>query len=74
MTLSNLNLNISKFQQQSISMLSPFVISEDISISQYFRQLPLHKCLMSFNLGKKTQPRHVYCLNNFNFEIVTMAT
>jgi hypothetical protein len=53
MRSSNLNLNISNFQQQSISMLSPLVIYEDIAISQSFGQISLHKCLMSFNLGKK---------------------
>jgi hypothetical protein len=67
MRSSNLNLNISKFQQQSISMLSPLVIYEDIAISQCFQQLPLHKCLMSFNLGKKNTAKACILLKQLQF-------
>ncbi len=74
MRSSNLNLNISKCRQQSISMLSPLVIYEDIAISQCFGQLPLHKCLMSFNLGKKHGQGMYIAYTTSIFEIVTMAT
>jgi hypothetical protein len=55
-------------------MLSPLVIYEDIAISQCFGQLPLHKCLMSFNLGKKHGQGMYIAYTTSIFEIVTMAT